>query len=120
MSRIRGVNTKPEVLIKRFLRDLKIPFKSNYKLLPGTTDIYIPDLHLVIQVHCCFWHGHKHCQYFKLPKSNVNFWKLKIESNIKRDKKVLRRLTQRGYKVCQLWECDIRIGKALAKLLRYK
>lgn len=87
MSQIKGLNTKPEVLNKKLLRDLQFPFKSNYKSLPGKPDIYIPTLKLEIQIYGCFWHGHKSCKYFVKAKSNVLFWTEKIAANLQRDKK---------------------------------
>lgn len=119
MSRIKSENTKPEVLIKKFLRDLKIPFKANCSQLPGKPDIFIPSLSLVIQINGCFWHGHKNCRYFVMPSSNVDFWRKKIESNINRDQKNNRELRRSGFKICTIWECEIKNGKFLDKLFRY-
>jgi DNA mismatch endonuclease (patch repair protein) len=119
MSQIKGSNTKPEILLKKFLRDLKIPYKENYKYLVGTPDIYIPALNVVIQVHGCFWHGHKGCRYFVPPKSNESFWLDKINGNVKRDKKVDLELKKMNLKVCTIWECEIRNGKFLDKIFKY-
>lgn len=117
MSQIKGLNTKPEVLIKKLLRDLKIPFKSNYKLLPGKPDIFIPALNLVIEIHGCFWHGHKKCKYFVIPRTNKDFWIEKITSNVRRDKKNERYLKEMNLRVCVLWECKIKDGSFLDILL---
>jgi len=119
MSRIKGSNTKSEVLLQKLIRDLKIPFKKNYAKLPGKPDIFIPDLNLVIEVHGCFWHGHKHCRYFIMPKSNTKFWEDKINSNIGRDKRIKSELVKMGFSVCTLWECEFKNGKFLDKLFKY-
>jgi DNA mismatch endonuclease (patch repair protein) len=113
------MNTMPEVLLKKFLKDLRIPYKSNSNLLPGKPDIFIPALNLVIQVHGCFWHGHRGCRYFIIPKSNTDFWVNKINGNIKRDQRVGMELKKTGLKVCTVWECEIRNGKFFSKLFKY-
>ena len=118
MSQIKASNTKPEILLKQFLRDLRIPFKANSTSLPGKPDVYIPALNLIIQVHGCFWHGHKGCHYFVVPKSNTEFWLDKIESNVKRDKKIERSLKNKNLKVCTIWECDFKNGKFLDKIFK--
>lgn len=118
MSRIKGSNTKAEVLLQKLIRELKIPFKKNFRGLPGKPDIFIPDLDLVIEVHGCFWHGHKNCRYFILPKSNVDFWNAKIRSNISRDQRIKTDLKRRGLKVCTLWECDFKNGNIFEKLFK--
>lgn len=119
MSRIKASNTRPEILLKKFLKDLKIPFKENTDSLPGKPDIYIPALNLVIQIHGCFWHGHKDCRFFVIPKSNTQFWYDKINSNIKRDKKVDLELKKIKLNICTIWECEIKNGKFFNKLFKY-
>lgn len=89
MSRIKASDTKPEIIIKKFIKDFSIPFYENVDTLPGKPDLFIPSLNLVIQIHGCFWHGHSGCCNFVIPKSNMDFWVQKINSNISRDKKIL-------------------------------
>ena len=81
MSRIRSKNTKPEIIIRKFLFAHGFRFRINVKRLPGTPDIVLRKYQTVIFVNGCFWHGHEGCRYFRLPKSNVDFWKNKIERN---------------------------------------
>ena len=119
MSRIKGQNSKPESLIKNLFRDLKIPFKSNYKHLPGKPDIYVPSLSLVIHVNGCFWHGHKNCKFFKRPRSNTQFWINKINGNIERDLRVNKNLKKMELRVCTIWTCEIKNGKFFDKILNY-
>ena len=79
MSRIRSKNTKPEIIIRKFLFAHGFRFRINVKRLPGTPDIVLRKYQTVIFVNGCFWHGHEGCRYFRLPKSNVDFWKNKMK-----------------------------------------
>ena len=117
MSRIKSENTKPEVLIQNILKDLKIPFKCNVSTLPGKPDIYIPSFNQVIQINGCFWHGHKNCRFFVTPKSNTDFWEIKINSNINRDRAMIKELKKMGIRVSTIWECEIKNDKFFSKLL---
>lgn len=85
MSSIRSKNTKPEMVVRRYLFSRGFRFRVNVKRLPGTPDIVLRKYRTVIFVNGCFWHGHEGCKYFVLPKSNVEFWKDKIERNRRRD-----------------------------------
>ena len=87
MSRIKGKNTKPEELVRKYLFSQGFRYRKNDKKLPGSPDIVLPKYKTVIFVNGCFWHGHKGCKHFVWPKSNEAFWKNKIETNIARDKK---------------------------------
>ncbi len=88
MAAIKGKDTKPEILVRKFL------FSKKYKT--------------VIFVDGCFWHGHEGCKYFRLPKSNTPFWETKITQNIERDKKTTQALIALGWKVIRIWECELR------------
>ena len=76
--------------------------------MPGTPDIVLPKYKTVVFVNGCFWHGHEGCKYFRLPKSNVEFWKEKIERNIERDTCNEAELKALGWRVIRVWECDIK------------
>lgn len=108
MSRIRGKNTKPEMLVRRYLFSRGFRFRINVKRLPGTPDIVLRKYRTVIFVNGCFWHGHQGCKYFVVPKSNSEFWKNKIEKNQERDLKNRIRLRDMGWHVIQVWECQLR------------
>ncbi len=102
MSRIRSVNTKPEIALRRHLRALGI---KNYRLhskVPGTPDVVIPSAKIALFVDGCFWHGCSRC--YKAPTSNKRFWSNKLEKNINRDKKVTRMLKASGWVVARFWE----------------
>lgn len=117
MSRIKSKNTKPELVIFKILKDLKIDFKRHCKSLPGTPDFYIPSHNLIIDIRGCFWHGHKGCRYYKVPSSNREFWINKIESNQFRDHLTSQNLKKLKIKNLIIWECEIRNGRFLQKIL---
>ncbi len=108
MSRIRNKNTKPEILIRKFLFKNGFRYRINVKKLPGTPDIVLPKYKTVIFINGCFWHGHNNCKYFKLPETRKEWWKNKIEKNIDNDFKKQNLLREAGYKVIVVWECEIK------------
>ncbi len=108
MSRIKSKNTKPEILVKKYLYENGVKFRSSKLKIIGNPDLLIKKYKLALFVHGCFWHGHHKCKYFRYPKSNVEFWKNKIDANIKRDKKVYDELSSLSYQVHIIWECDIK------------
>lgn len=107
MSHIRGKDTKPEIVIRNYLFSRGLRYLKNDKRLPGHPDIVFPKYHTVIFVNGCFWHGHEECRYFRLPKSNTEFWKSKIERNRIRDIDNKRRLKSMGWRVITVWQCEI-------------
>lgn len=111
MSRIKGKNTKPEEIVRKYLFSKGFRYRKNDKRLPGTPDIVLPKYKTVIFVNGCFWHGHDACRYFVWPKENADFWKMKIESNIMRDIRKNKELVDRGWRVITIWECEIKHDK---------
>lgn len=85
MSQIRGKDTKPEELVRKYLFSRGFRYRKNDRKLPGTPDIVLPKYKTVVFINGCFWHGHQGCKYFVWPKNNADFWKKKIETNIQRD-----------------------------------
>lgn len=112
MSHIRGKNTKPEELVRKYLFAQGFRYRKNDTRLPGKPDIVLPKYKTVIFVNGCFWHGHKGCRYFVWPKSNSEFWQKKISGNIERDTKNCRLLAELGWKVIVVWECELRHSTA--------
>jgi len=108
MSRIKGTNTKPEMLVRKFLFSKGFRYRINDKKLPGKPDIVLPKYKTVIFVNGCFWHGHENCKYFKLPKTRTEWWKEKIEKNIENDLTKQSQLFNLGYRVLIIWECEIK------------
>jgi len=108
MSKIRGQNTKPEELIRKFLFLKGFRYRIHDKRYPGTPDIVLPKYHTIIFVNGCFWHGHVNCKAAKLPKTNLQTWKKKILDNISRDEKNIAKLKNEGWKVIIIWQCEIK------------
>ena len=108
MSRIRGKNTKPEELVRRYLFAQGFRYRKNDTRLPGKPDIVLPKYKTVIFVNGCFWHAHEGCKYFVWPKSNVDFWKRKINENIQRDLRNNQLLIEQGWNVIVIWECQLK------------
>ena len=116
MSRIRSKNTKPEILVRKFLHAQGFRFRLHDKKLPGKPDIVLPKYKTVIFIHGCFWHGHNKCKYFVIPKTRTEWWLDKINSNKRNDVKAIRSLKKEGWNIISIWECDIRPAKIQATL----
>lgn len=108
MSRIKGKDTKPEEIVRKYLFSQGFRYRKNDKRLPGKPDIVLPKYKTVIFVNGCFWHKHEGCKSFVWPKNNAEFWKEKIESNIVRDKKQYDELQNAGWHVIIVWECELK------------
>ena len=117
MSQIKGKDTKPEEMVRKYLFAQGFRYRKNDKKLPGTPDIVLPKYKTVIFVNGCFWHGHEGCKNFVWPKSNPDFWKKKIETNISRDLKKIELLQSKGWRVITVWECEL---KPVNRDARYK
>lgn len=108
MSRIRGKDTKPEMLVRKFLFSKGFRFRVNDKRLPGKPDIVLPKYKTVIFVHGCFWHGHEGCRYFVVPKTRTEWWLEKIGKNKANDVKKATALKEEGWRVFEIWECRLK------------
>jgi len=108
MSCIKGKNTKPEEIVRKYLFSQGFRYRKNDKRLPGTPDIVLPKYKTVIFVNGCFWHGHEGCRYFVVPKTNTEFWGNKIETNKQRDSRKIKDLQALGWKVIIVWECQLK------------
>lgn len=106
MSRIKGKDTKPEMLVRKFLYSQGVRYRI-HTTLPGRPDIVISKKKIVVFVNGCFWHGHTECKDAGIPKSNTAFWKNKIEGNIQRDLKNQAKLSDDGWNVVTIWECEL-------------
>lgn len=116
MSRIRSTDTKPEKQIRSALFRMGFRFRKNDRRYPGTPDIVLPHYHAVIFVNGCFWHGHKGCKLFRIPKTNVDYWQNKIAGNVVRDTKQIHDLIRDGWRVGVVWECAISGKKRASKI----
>lgn len=110
MSRVKSIDTKPEKIVRSWLHINGWRFRLYGKELPGRPDIVMKKNSTVIFVHGCFWHSHQNCSRSTKPKTNREFWKKKLEINKERDKKVREQLTQLGWNVIIIWECEIKNG----------
>lgn len=110
MSGIRAKDTQPELYLRKSLHAQGFRFRIHVKDIPGKPDIVLPKYRALIVIHGCFWHGHD-CHYFKLPATNTNFWKTKIDSNRKRDRMALSRQHRDGWRCLVIWECAIRMSQ---------
>ena len=108
MSAIRSKNTKPEVYMRKQLFARGYRYGLNSKSVPGHPDIYMKKYNTVIFVNGCFWHRHEGCKYAYMPKTNIEFWKRKLDTNIKRDKNVRKELERLRIKQIVIWECTIK------------
>jgi DNA mismatch endonuclease (patch repair protein) len=120
MSRVKGRDTKPEILVRSLVHRMGFRFRLHRRDLPGKPDIVLPRHKKVIFVHGCFWHGHKQCSRSKRPTTNERFWNKKLDGNIERDKRFRRKLHRMGWKVVVVWQCETRNPeKLLQKLERF-
>ena len=117
MSRIRGKNTKPEILVRKGLHARGFRFRLHNKKLPGSPDIVLPKYGVTIMVNGCFWHGHKGCRYATKPKTNIEFWETKIARNRHRDEVTTAHLEALGWHVITVWEGELRGESILASRL---
>ena len=111
MSQIKGKNTKPEIMVRKFLFSKGLRFRLHDKKLPGKPDLVLPKYKTVVFVHGCFWHGHENCKYFVLPKTRIEWWYEKLSKNNDRDNLVNEKLLNEGWEVIVVWECELKYGK---------
>ena len=108
MAAIKGKDTKPEMIVRRYLFSRGLRYRVNVKKLPGSPDIVLKKYGVAVFIDGCFWHGHKECKYYKLPLTNVDFWKAKIAKNTARDYVNNVDLELEGWRVIRIWECEIK------------
>lgn len=111
MSQIKSKNTKPEMLTRKFLFSKGFRYRINVKSLPGQPDIVLKKYRVAIFINGCFWHGHKNCKYFVVPKTKTEWWVSKINSNKLRDEKNNKQLKDEGWSVLVIWECELKKDK---------
>jgi DNA mismatch endonuclease (patch repair protein) len=118
MSNIPSKNTKPEETVRKYLFAQGLRYRKNVSKLPGKPDIVLPKYKTVIFVNGCFWHGHEGCKYFVPPKTNTEFWYAKFKYNQERDERNYQKLSDLGWRILIVWECEIRHGDADKRLER--
>lgn len=117
MAKIRGTDTRPELIVRRLLHKLGYRYRLHAKKLPGRPDIIFPGRRAAIFVHGCFWHRHN-CIYAYTPKSRSEFWLRKFARNVERDAENQRQLDSAGWRILILWECEIESGDGLIERLK--
>ena len=118
MSHIKGKNTRPEMIVRRYLFSEGFRYRINDKRYPGHPDIVLPKYRVCIFVNGCFWHHHDPCKYFVWPKSNAEFWKSKIDGNVKRDVSNYEQLKSMGWNTIVIWECELKPERRQETLTR--
>ena len=122
MSRVKGRNTRPELIVRSMVHLMGLRFRLHDEKLPGKPDLALPRHKKVIFIHGCFWHGHKGCKRSARPATNKVFWSEKLDRNIARDKKNIRLLVKEGWDVLVIWQCQTRdmenLSLRLHKFLR--
>ena len=119
MSRIRGRDTKPEMIVRRLVHSLGGRFRLHVRDLPGSPDLVLARRRKIIFVHGCFWHRHR-CRYGKpVPKTRTAFWRRKLARNVERDRQVRRSLTRLGWQTLVVWECQTSALERLADRLTW-
>ena len=111
MSRIKGKDTKPELLVRKYLHSKGLRFRLHDSKLPGKPDIVLSKYHTVVQVQGCFWHKHEGCKYFVVPKTRTEWWLNKINRTVERDKENKNKMDLLGWKTLVVWECDLKKDK---------
>lgn len=117
MSRIKGKNTKPEMVVRSLLHQAGYRFRLHDKKLPGKPDIVLPKYKTVIFVHGCFWHQHEGCPKSSRPSGNATFWVKKLKGNVQRDKHIQSALCDLGWRVIVIWTCELKSEKARLRIL---
>jgi DNA mismatch endonuclease (patch repair protein) len=118
MALIRSKDTRPEVFVRRLLHRLGYRFRLHRADLPGKPDIVFPGRRAAIFVHGCFWHHHAGCKLARVPKSSTDYWRPKLEKNAARDAAHRRALELAGWRVLEVWECQLRRNEDLEPILR--
>jgi DNA mismatch endonuclease (patch repair protein) len=111
MSQIKGKDTKPELIVRKFLHSRGFRYRLHAKELQGKPDLVLPKYNTVMFVHGCFWHAHEDCKYFKIPKTRTQWWKDKLIGNRERDKKNVKKLEEIGWNVITVFGCELKNGK---------
>lgn len=106
MSRIRAKDTKPEMIVRRFLHANGFRYKLHVKNMPGKPDIVLPKYKTIIFVNGCFWHAHEGCKKAALPKTRTDWWREKIAKNVENDQRAIASLKKEGWKIIVVWGCE--------------
>lgn len=118
MSQIKSRDTLPEKIVRKVLTKLGRRYHLHSNKLPGKPDIVIPKINTIFFINGCFWHQHKGCKRKTMPKTHIDYWKLKLKRNIDKQKKDIKQLKRDGWKVYIIWECETKDNKGLTQKLK--
>jgi DNA mismatch endonuclease (patch repair protein) len=118
MAKISGKETKPEIIVRKYLFSEGFRYRKNYTKIFGKPDIVLPKFKTAILIHGCFWHHHPNCKFSALPSSNTEFWANKIQRNVKRDRLVREKLKESGWQVITVWQCRLRNRESFERTMR--
>jgi DNA mismatch endonuclease Vsr len=118
MRQIKGKDTKPELIVRKYLFSKGFRYRINVKGLPGKPDIVLKKYHTSIFVHGCFWHGHENCKIASKPQTNSAFWNQKISRNKERDLQCREKLKNMGWNTMVVWECQLRTAELRKRTLQ--
>lgn len=108
MSKVLSKDTKPEIIVRKFLFSRGFRYRKNVNTLAGKPDIVLAKYKTIIFIHGCFWHGHVNCPAYRMPKSNIEYWQKKISTNIERDIQNINSLKSMGWNIVIVWECELK------------
>lgn len=117
MSGIQGKNTKPELLVRKYLHNRGLRYRLHVKNLPGKPDIVLPKYRTIVFIHGCFWHQHHNCKFATTPDNRSNFWANKLAQNVARDQYQVNALKESGWRILIVWECELRNGTSRLEAL---
>lgn len=118
MSRVKGKNTSPELLVRKAARSLRQLYQLHRHDLPGTPDLVFPKRKIAVFVNGCFWHRHSGCKRARTPKTRFDYWNMKLQRNVDRDRRVRSSLRTLGWKTVVIWECETPAAEKLLETLR--
>lgn len=116
MRAVQSRDTKPEMIVRRYLHAAGLRYRLHDKKLPGKPDLVFPSRRVVVFVHGCFWHQHEDCPRAKRPASNTDYWTKKLDGNVARDQRHMAELEAMGWTPLVVWECETREGGLLSNL----
>lgn len=118
MSRVRGKDSNPEMKLRRLIHAMGYRYRLHVNKLPGKPDLVFPSRRAVIFMHGCFWHRHTGCKLARMPKSRIDFWRVKLESNRVRDQRHQQQLLELGWDVLVVWECQLGHLESVKELVK--
>lgn len=117
MARVRSRDTSPEIAVRKALHRLGLRFRLHRRDLPGSPDIVLPKHRTAVFVHGCFWHSHEGCRRARVPATNIDYWRAKLDRNVARDTAMQATLARHGWRVMVIWECETRPAADLERQL---